>query len=97
LPHGHRRHVQGSTIAVRGVVWWGVVGLAAGCGSLVAFGVPWTEALLGTAGLLAVLLVAYALERAGLMRPPRLEPPRRPGNPPSTGSGGPPREPPMPS
>jgi hypothetical protein len=95
LAHGHRRHVRGSVIATRGVVAWGTIGLAAGCALLVAFDVPWPKALLGSGGLLVILLVAYALERAGLMRPPDLEPPRRPDEPPAA-SGGPPREPPMP-
>jgi hypothetical protein len=96
LAHGHRRHIKGSAIAVRGVVVWGTVALGAGCGLLVALGAPWTEALLGTGGLLVILLVAYALERIGLMRPPDPEPPRRAPEPPPAGSGGPPHEPPMP-
>jgi hypothetical protein len=95
LAHGHRRHIRGSPIPVRGVVAWGTIGLAAGCGLLVAFGVAWTEALLGTGGLLVILLIAYALERAGLLRPPDHDPSRRTGGPPAS-SGGPPREPPMP-
>ena len=70
MAHGHRRrHVSASGRPGRGVVAWGIVGLAAGFGLLVGFGVPWPKALLGTVGLLIVLLIAYALELSGLMRP----------------------------
>ena len=69
MARGHRRHVRGSAHTGRAVVAWGVVGLGAGFGLLVGFGVPWPKALLGTIGLLVVLLIAYVLELSGLMRP----------------------------
>ena len=76
MAHGHRRrHVSASSRAGRGVVAWGIVGLGAGFGLLVGFGVPWPKALLGTVGLLIVLLIAYALELSGLMRPTPEQPP----------------------
>lgn len=93
MAHGHRRHIKGSAIAVRGVVVWGTVGLVAGCGLLIAFGVSWADALLGTGGLLVILLLAYAFERAGLLRPPDLDVRSR-TEPPPRSTGGPPREPP---
>jgi hypothetical protein len=78
LAQGHRRHVRASTLAFRSVVIWGVFGLAAGCGLLIAFGIPWPKAILGSGGLLLILLVAYGLERSGLMRPPSPDEPSRP-------------------
>jgi hypothetical protein len=96
LAHGHRRHVKGPALAFRSVVAWGVVGLGVGCGLLVAFGVPWAKALLGTGGLLLILLMAYGLEQAGLMRPPSPEGRRRSGERPPSPPSGPPHEPPPP-
>ena len=96
MAHGHRRHIKGSVVAVRGVVVWGTIGLVAGCGLLVAFGVAWPDAVLGCGGLLVILLLAYALERAGLLRPPDQDVSRRPEEPPPTAAGGPPTEPPVP-
>lgn len=98
MAHGHRRHVRASAHASRGVVAWGIVGLGAGFGLLVGFGVPWPKALLGTIGLLVVLLIAYALELSGLMRPTPEAPRPTDQNPPpgSHGSTGPPHEPPTP-
>lgn len=96
MAHGHRRHVKGSPVAARGVVVWGTIGLVAGCGLLIAFGVSWVDAVLGTGGLLVILLVAYALERAGLMRPPAPDPPDRVDVPPQTAAAESPREPPVP-
>jgi len=78
LTHGHRRHVKASTLAFRGLVIWGVFGLAAACGLLIAFGIPWFKAILGSGGLLVILLVAYGLEKSGLMRPPTPDQPARP-------------------
>lgn len=95
MAHGHRRHVKASTVAVRSVVVWGVVGLGAGFGLLVGFGVAWPKALLGTVGLLLILLTAYGLELSGLMRAPTREEPRRSDRPPRHGRR-PPHEPPMP-
>lgn len=92
MANGHRRHVRAPALAVRSVVAWGVVGLGAGFGLLVGFGVPWPKALLGTAGLLVILLAAYVLERSGLMRPPTVDDPRRAGQPPPAR----PRRPPEP-
>ena len=94
MAHGHRRrHVSASKQAGRGVVAWGIVGLGAGFGLLVGFGVPWPKAVLGTFGLLVVLLIAYALEMSGLMRPTPEQPRRSDRQPP--GSQGPPHEPPI--
>jgi hypothetical protein len=73
-----------------------VVGLGAGCGLLIAFGVPWWKALLGTVGLLVILLVAYALEQAGMLRPPGHEAPPRSDRRPPPPSTRPPHEPPPP-
>jgi hypothetical protein len=77
LAHGHRRQVRASTLAFRSVVTWGIVGLAAACALLIAFGLPWWKAILGSGGLLLILLVAYALEQTGLMRPASLDQPTR--------------------
>ena len=76
MARGHRRHVRASAHTGRAVVAWGIVGLGAAFGLLVGFGVPWPKALLGTIGLLVVLLIAYALELSGLMRPTPEEPRR---------------------
>jgi hypothetical protein len=78
LAQGQRRHVKASTPAFRSVVVWGVFGLAAGCGLLIAFGIPWWKALLGSGGLLLILLVAYGLEQSGLLRPPSRDESARP-------------------
>jgi hypothetical protein len=77
LAQGHRRHVKASTLAFRSVVVWGVFGLAAGCGLLIAFGIPWPKAVLGSGGLLLILLVAYGLEQSGVLRPPTPNEPER--------------------
>ena len=95
MTHGHRRQARASTTAVRAVVGWGIVGLGVGFGLLVGFGVPWPKALLGTVGLLLILLIAYALELSGAMRPTARDEPGGPERPPR-GPGGPPREPPVP-
>lgn len=95
MAHGHRRQVRTSTVAVRAVVVWGIVGLGAAFGLLVRFGVPWPKALLGTVGLLLILLIAYALELSGVMRPQPRDEPSPPERPPPD-AGGPPREPPVP-
>ena len=94
MAHGHRRQVRTSTVAVRAVVVWGIVGLAVSFGLLVRFGVPWPKALLGTVGLLVILLIAYALELSGVMRPQPQDEPGRPERPPPD-AGGPPTEPPV--
>jgi hypothetical protein len=78
LAQGHRRHVRASTLAFRSVVAWGAFGLAAGCGLLIAFGIPWPKAILGSGGLLLILLVAYGLEQSGLIRPPSPDEPAGP-------------------
>jgi hypothetical protein len=70
LAQGQRRHVKAATLAFRSLVGWGVIGLAAGCGLMVAFGIPWWKAILGSGGLLLILLAAYGLEQSGLLRPP---------------------------
>jgi hypothetical protein len=89
LAQGHRRHVQTSALGFRSLVIWGVFGVAAGCGLLIAFGIPWPKALLGSGGLLVILLVAYGLEQSGLMRPPKPDEP-------ATRDRRSPRQPPMP-
>lgn len=91
MARGHRRHVRASAHTGRAVVAWGIVGLGAAFGLLVGFGVPWPKALLGTIGLLVVLLIAYALELSGLMRPTPEEPRRTDRHPP--GSHRPPESP----
>ena len=77
MAQGRRRHVKAPTLAFRSVIVWGVVGLAVGCGLLIAFGVAWPKAVLGSAGMLLILLVAYGLEQSGLMRPPTPDEPTR--------------------
>ncbi len=70
-----RRHVKPASRQLRDVVAWGLVGLVATAGLMVWLGVPWETAAAGCAGLLLVLLLAYLLNRSGLMRLTHLDAP----------------------
>ncbi len=65
---GRRRHLRRRSPWALELLAYGVVGLGAGTALATYLGVPWWQAALGAAGLLAVLLIAVLLERTGLMR-----------------------------
>lgn len=70
-----RRHVKPANRELREVKSWGLVGVVATAALLRWLGVPWLPVLVGSAGLLLVLSLAYLLIRSGLMRLPQLDAP----------------------
>jgi hypothetical protein len=77
---------------LRDVVLWGLVALGATAALLIWLGVPWPRVAAGCAGLLAVLLLAYLLNRSGLMRLTHLDSPAPSDAPETTGDSRPPTE-----
>lgn len=70
-----RRHVKPANRQLREVMGWGVVGLVATAAVMVWLDVPWLPVLVGCAGLLLVLLLAYLINRSGLLRLTHLDAP----------------------
>lgn len=67
------RHVARPVSALRAVVWWAVPALGLAAAVLVYAGASVVPTVAGCAGLFAVLLVVYVLDRSGLMRPPPVQ------------------------
>ena len=72
---GTRRHAKPPSRLVRDVLLWGLVALGSTAALLVWLGRPWPQVVAGCAGLLVVLLLAYLLNRSGLMRLTHLDGP----------------------
>ena len=70
-----RRHARPPSRLLRDVLLWALVALASTAALLVWLGVPWPRVAAGSAGLLVVLLLAYLLNRSGLMRLTHLDGP----------------------
>jgi hypothetical protein len=60
---------------LRDVLLWGLVALGATAALLIWLGLAWRRVAAGCAGLLVVLLLAFLLNRSGLMRLTHLDNP----------------------
>jgi len=68
-----RRHAQRRVSALRAVVWWSVPSAVIAAIVLIYAGVDTLTAVGVCGGLLAIVVIVYALDRSGLMRPPTVE------------------------
>ncbi|UYM04232.1 hypothetical protein [Solicola gregarius] len=65
-----RRHVARPVSALRALVLWSIPALALAGAVLIYAGAPVASTIAGCVGLFVIVLIAYALDRSGLMRPP---------------------------